>query len=216
MPQSRARSTRPTSKHAASSVDDVLASDDDLASRASAPDAAGEADDLLASMADDAIDRMLAAGRVRKTSAAPEQDMTLSAVERSALPGIVRRAPVATVPLPRSEAELDAMLAGGSSAAGCFAIDDDAAQALSDELELDALQSAPAAVPQSESGAQAVDLDADTPAAPSRQARWLLPLIWLNAPLNSAAPTVRDAVGKVALLTLLNAAGLFIYGVLRG
>ena len=40
--------------------------------------------------------------------------------------------------------------------------------------------------------------------------------MWINAPLANAAPGTRDAVGKIGLVTLLNAAAVLAYVLIRG
>jgi hypothetical protein len=40
---------------------------------------------------------------------------------------------------------------------------------------------------------------------------YLRPLAWLNAPLEALPEGAREAVGKIALLTLFNAAAVLIY-----
>jgi hypothetical protein len=40
---------------------------------------------------------------------------------------------------------------------------------------------------------------------------YLKPLIWLNAPLDACPPTVRPMLGKVGLVTLVNAIGVLAY-----
>src|SRR5579884_4220166 len=40
---------------------------------------------------------------------------------------------------------------------------------------------------------------------------WLKPLEWLNAPIDLLPETLRDIIGKIALLTLFNAVAVFIY-----
>lgn len=40
---------------------------------------------------------------------------------------------------------------------------------------------------------------------------WLLPLVWLNAPLAGAPQSLRQTIGKLAVLTLLNATAALVY-----
>ena len=109
-----------------------------------------------------------------------------------------------------------------------------AAAALAAELQADVDQSphAQADVPVEAEGDE--DLDAllagsfeDAPAAeedksdaPAAAAAtgvpiYLKPLVWMNRPLDRS-PAARDLVGKIALLTLLNAGGLLVYVAVRG
>ena len=43
---------------------------------------------------------------------------------------------------------------------------------------------------------------------------YLKPLVWLNAPLEMLPEGLRDALGKIAILTLANAVAVFAYVVL--
>jgi hypothetical protein len=65
---------------------------------------------------------------------------------------------------------------------------------------------------------EAADL-LDVEALDEPQAGWLAslaelclrPLVWLNAPVASSPPVLRDALGKVAIITLVNAAAVLVY-----
>lgn len=46
---------------------------------------------------------------------------------------------------------------------------------------------------------------------PPRQSWWLAPLLWLNAPLRGTPHSLRESIGKLALLTLLNAVAVLVY-----
>lgn len=46
---------------------------------------------------------------------------------------------------------------------------------------------------------------------PPYQSWWLAPLLWLNAPLRAAPQSLRESVGKIALLALLNAVAVLVY-----
>ena len=49
------------------------------------------------------------------------------------------------------------------------------------------------------------------PVPPAHCPLWMLPLVWLNAPLSGASQGVRQTIGKAAVLTFLNAAAVLIY-----
>ena len=51
-------------------------------------------------------------------------------------------------------------------------------------------------------------VDTESPAGPPLALR---PLIWLNAPLDILPSALRDALGKIALVTLLNAVAVILY-----
>lgn len=223
------------------------------------PTDSGEADDLLASLADDEIDRL-----TRQERDAPEdldEDEThtgfaeLTPDEAAALraegddppPAITEDSPEDdTVTSMPTDEELDALLRGEEPAADTghlevesASVDDegalsDAAAELAAELDSQP-ENAGTAEAEAEDDADIVAADEAVearkginavepraaveeepqPAAarkPSAVTPWFLkPLIWLNAPLARAPEPVRDLIGKVALITLLNAVAVFVY-----
>lgn len=229
---------------------------DDLMDPAQAPDASGEdADDLLASMADEAIDRMLAGDTdAVPPSQADAHEEVHEEVHEEAGEGISEETRADDLPdLSEDEAaalakeeeagssavsasdddELDALLRGDPEAAPPPNEEpepaQDASAAVAAELEADLAQSPPPskeadldALMAGEEANQAEPDEADapavdvkpTPAGTAATPLYLRPLVWMNRPLHGS-PSARDVVGKIALLTLLNATGLFVYVLLR-
>ena len=248
---------QPSDSMHAANTDDLLAD---------APTRPEETDDLLASMADEAIDRMLGGvpGPANDADAAVANDdedalPDLSAAEAAAL-GDEPDAPEEPRPADVTEAvasdddALDALFRGedgavpdrpavtGEKAKVADSVPTApqelpaAAAALAAELEADIEQRPPVREEPEVAADGDEDLDAllagsfeDAPAAddeapvadaaarPTRDGVpvYLKPLVWMNRPLDRS-PAARDLVGKIALLTLLNAGGLLVYVALRG
>lgn len=240
MPQSKSNAPAQTDVEA-EALEDLM----DPAHAHHAPEPSGqEADDLLASMADEAIDRMLAGDEGGPAPARPdaqakpqsdplpdlsddeaaalaqdqeEQDKKPSAVAASddeqldaLLRGDTDVVP-ASKPVPPKPAEP----ARDASAAVAAELEADLAQSpASKEADLDALMAGEDA-DEPKPAPAAVEAKPEPRSVPaSAVPLYLRPLVWINRPLDGS-PSARDAVGKVALLTLLNATGLFVYVLLR-
>jgi hypothetical protein len=136
-------------------------------------------DDLLAQMAGDEIDRLLAEADTPRETPAPTPTRT-EAVAAPASPKI----------------EVEADEEGATTVAERSAL----------EMPAEPVKaSAPEADLFSEEEVNAAE-DADD-ALPF----YLRPLAWLNAPLEALPEGSREAVGKIALLTLFNATAVLIY-----
>jgi hypothetical protein len=158
-------------------------------------------DELLAQLAGDEIDRLLAeadGGAPRPAAApfhvapptAPEQGPTEPTAEAPAA------APAPSVVEQEVTAELDALFTA--------AVEKDKAAAAAEAAtaeQASAAERAGLAVP----GAPA------TPADDEALPWYLRPLEWLSAPLMIFPPGVRDLIGKAAIVTLLNATAILIY-----
>ncbi|HEY8666693.1 MAG TPA: hypothetical protein VIL86_08520 [Tepidisphaeraceae bacterium] len=129
--------------------------------------------------------------------------------------GAVSPAPPGTSDAQPSPQQVDREIA---SAAG--ALQEQLAQAADDDSTSHAEREA--LVEKSEATAAAATTDAAEDAAEvleyaapeeeqSALPMYLKPLEWLNAPLAACPESVREAIGKVAILTLLNGAGLLAY-----
>ena len=198
------------------------------------PAGAGSADDLIAQLAGQEIDRLLAAEadgaaeppstRVHATNVAPEvrdasngrADEQLIAADDSE---IVVQALSVVGAAPESVPET-MRLADPSTAAALTAV-------------LDEIHDAPA-VPEShpaapEPAAEEIDHAAITTLLDGRGPRegstrgprtgpplLLRPLLWINSPVTNASPHVRDVVGKIAIVTLANAVAILLYVVIFG
>ena len=199
-------------------------------------------DELLAQLAGDEIDRLLA----EADAAQPPNSRAPFHVAPPTTPGIseesyvapeaaLRAAPVDPEPQPRESpspsptaadvsAEMDALFSAAvarddaADAAGGAVADDAAASAVTGaaaeaELETTAAERAGLQARLAPSNADAMppeaapEADADDAPLPL----YLRPLEWLNAPLALLPESVRDLVGKIAILTLLNAAAILTY-----
>jgi hypothetical protein len=141
-------------------------------------------DDLLAQMAGDEIDRLLA-----------EADTPREAPVDKPVPIPARTdAVIAAPPPPETKTETDEE--GATTAAERSALEMPAEPIASPKPEADLFSE--------EEVNAAEDADDTLPF-------YLKPLAWLNAPLEFLPEGVREAVGKIALLTLFNAAAVLIY-----
>jgi hypothetical protein len=126
------------------------------------PNATGSADELLAQLAGDEIDRLLADGDAGKpaepTPAAP------------IMPAVESVGEVASVPEETDGAERLALAA------------DDVSQHAADLLES----------------------EAEVPI-------FLKPLVWLSSPLDRFGDGLRETIGKIAVLTMVNAIAVLVY-----
>ena len=154
----------------------------------------GGIDDLLAKMAGEEIDRLLA-------DAEPHGEPPRTASERKLIqPAASKPVEVPAAPTPSHE----------PSPEGAGGVDLELATSVAERSALDAppdptdgLQKIDAAV-FDEAVADVQTEDAPLPA-------YLKPLEWLNAPLGFLPESARELVGKVALLTFFNALAVLIY-----
>lgn len=187
-------------------------------------------DDLLAQLAGDEIDRLLAEADNERppkppstpTDASPSASPTIPTVENA----------TATVSrdvsndIDRLFTELDSPKSATAKAAGAEAplpslppAEPPAPAGTSPVSEA----AAPAAQPASQADQLAADLE-DELSASITAARgadsddedrplplWLKPLEWLNAPLAACPESLRDALGKVGILTLVNSLAIIAY-----
>lgn len=93
-----------------------------------------------------------------------------------------------------------------------------APEADEDEADLDTLNAdeaieARVAINEGEPDPNATAVEEEASSTPPAEAvPWFFkPLVWLNAPLARAPEPVRDMIGKVALITILNATAVFVY-----
>jgi hypothetical protein len=155
----------------------------------------GGVDDLLAQMAGEEIDRLLAESELPQ-----EATSTLQPV--SAPLAAPASEPVSAPAIEAPQAPVAEPIASAS--------DLDAAMTSAERTALDMPQET------AEADAEPSDPfhtdDRDEPSAePGGLPIYLKPLEWINAPLDSLPDGVRDAVGKIALLTFFNAAAVLIY-----
>jgi hypothetical protein len=203
------------------------------------------ADDLLAQLAGDEIDRLLAEAEAGEPKAArapfhvgpppdPKDELAAPAAAPPAAgvtdartdgaePSPVVPAPALAVePEPEPPpvdvaAEMDALFSAAvakDEAAAAAAVAQGVAEA---DAETSAAERAGLATPAGVAGHGTEAPTAPTSAAPGEQDEdaplplYLRPLEWLNAPLAILPPSVRDVVGKIAIVTLLNAAAILAY-----
>jgi hypothetical protein len=171
------------------------------------------ADDLLASMADEAIDRMLSG-----EADASAEPVAAATADEAALDALLRgEAEAATRPEQVEEPAAIEQTAASSAAAAVAAelSVDEAVKPLpsidefddEDDFGMEDVSLPPAELPEEEK----------LPASSADVAPALRPLVWLDRPLGKGKTAAREAVGKVALVTLLNASAILTYVlVLRG
>jgi len=191
------------------------------------------ADDLLAQLAGDEIDRLLAEAEAGEPKAArapfhvgpppnPKDEVETPAAPPQA--PVVDAPPVAESPAVEAEpppptiddaAEMDALFsaavakdeaaAAAAVAQGVAEADAETSAAERAGLATPAGVASPAAAPKSAGPLSSDEYD-DAPLP-----FYLRPLEWLNAPLAILPQPVRDVVGKIAIVTLLNAAAILAY-----
>jgi hypothetical protein len=195
------------------------------------------ADDLLAQLAGDEIDRLLAeaeAGEPKSARApfhvAPPPDPK-DEVEPASPPPVAATpalapatSPVQPEPEPAPHAvdvaaEMDALFSAAVAKDEAEAAQAVTAGVLEADAETSAAERAGLATPAGVAPANS----APKPSAPVQASatemadddaplpRFLRPLEWLNAPLSILPESVREIVGKVAIVTLLNAAAILAY-----
>ena len=164
--------------------------------------AAGNADDLLSELAGQEIDRMLADSESDRGGVDPIPSQTnlkpLPVAEPSASsPAAVLAKPASTAPA--NEPKLDKFL--GDLAAdekdGEVSVADFAAGKLPGKLD---------AVPPDELANDGVEFG-NPPAVPFH----LRILKWMNSPLDNCSDNARELVGKIAILTMINAISVLAY-----
>ena len=177
-------------------------------------------DELLAQLAGDEIDRLLAevdSGQP-PVSRAPFHVGPPVGPEKELKADAAAPAPPAAAELPKPgpvemdvAAEMDALFSAATAkdeAAAAEAKAAVAAAAAEAEAETTAAErdglKAPVTLAPAQQPAAAADDDAPLPI-------YLRPLEWLNAPLALLPESVRDIVGKFAIVTLLNAAAILVY-----
>lgn len=211
------------------------------------------ADDLLAQLAGEEIDRLLSEADARPEDLAlvPEPETSAEAVLAAAreVDAKTPRAPASKAPAPPAAVsdidlsqQLDDLFNQLVEAAPPTSEPAAATAAVVPPVAPEQATEAPAAVPLStparppasaaspvpaELGTSiaersALDLVSDQAEAASLNLNsadeqepgpsiWLRPLEWLNAPLNFLPDLIREAMGKIALLTLFNAVAVLIY-----
>ena len=173
-------------------------------------------DELLAQLAGDEIDRLLAEadGGPPPASRAPFHIALPTRPGHDARPEAPtdRDAPAPVVettkPGPTEldvAAEMDALFTAAAAKDAAAVADAKArAEAETTAAERDGLKAAAALSSPSAAPVLPADDDAPLPV-------YLRPLEWLNAPLTLLPESVRDVVGKIAIITLLNAAVILAY-----
>ena len=174
-------------------------------------------DELLAQLAGDEIDRLLAEADSSQPAVtrAPFHVAPPAGPEKESQPEPSAAMAVPEVPAPSPTeldvtAEMDALFSAATAKdeAAAAAVAEAAAEAESETTaaERDGLK-APMAVAAPESEAAEPEPEEDDAPLPL----YLRPLEWLNAPLSILPESVRDIVGKIAIVTLLNAAVILAY-----
>ena len=176
-------------------------------------------DELLAQLAGDEIDRLLAEADAGQPPASrapfhvapptrPEAAAEAGVAGAAASPATVAEAPKPSPTELDVAAEMDALFSAATARDEAAKVVADAAAAADAETtaaERDGLNVPVTAAPAPTAhSAAAIDDDAPLPL-------YLRPLEWLNAPLALLPGSVRDVVGKIAIITLLNAAAILAY-----
>lgn len=174
------------------------------------PASAASTDDLLAQMAGEEIDRLLAEANSDAPPPAPVAQAAPPAIKGSAFttdgPGLIERAELGGVldgisgdsgpdPVAELAASSHGSAAGVDTHADPLAEEDAAASAERGALNLSARG----------------QLNADAAASGAGDSLLLRILAWINSPLDSCSDYVREAIGKIALLTAVNAISVLAY-----
>jgi len=177
-------------------------------SSAAASDAAS-ADDLLSQIAGEEIDRLLAEADAKQTgepTAAPELD----AAAASTSPASAAEVPESTVPPPQSAADLNTVLT--AAAVPPAPVVSNAVESAPPPAEPAAVQPAErAALESPEQTIKAMQELTDAAGAQRGPSILLKPLEWISAPLLACPERVRELLGKIAIITLVNAIAVFVY-----
>ena len=185
------------------------------------PTSAASTDDLLAQMAGEEIDRLLAeADGERPAKPAPVPAAPVQAVPSPQDQSSIAPPASAAVEAPEADAsQLDGVLGGIATDIGPDAVAELAsgsrkstAGAADDRHRPDPLEEEEAAAV-AERGAlsDAARNQADAAASAARVPMPIRVLSWLNSPMASCPDHVRDAVGKIAILTAVNSISVFAY-----
>jgi hypothetical protein len=151
---------------------------------------AGSADDLLSQLAGEEIDRLLAESEAEREAAAPPEPEA---------PG----APPPAVDTPEVDLGSLQREAAAESIANASAPRPAAAASQTPPPQM-----TPAAPPRPEPASK---VPANRPDPDASMPVYLKPLIWLNAPLASLPVGAREALGKAAIVTLVNALAVLLY-----
>ena len=187
-------------------------------SKTAAP--AASADDLLSQLAGEEIDRLLAEADAG-TPASSVTDGAEKVLEVFAADGQVKPASIRSEPAPAPAGELNAADQAEIERLLCAAdsttVPDNSAATPADDIETSsaersALQDVSAAI---EAQARADENSPDPlTAVANKLPLYLKPLQWINAPMMLFPAAVRQAIGKIAILTLFNALAVILYVVI--
>jgi hypothetical protein len=161
------------------------------------------ADDLLSELAGQEIDRLLAEA---DGDGVPAEPAHVVAHSPAATPAVETQH-VGSVAVPAVPEASGAALLGDEDLNAVLASVAAERQALQSK-PASPLGPLPAAVEGSLKGTQSIEIDLDPE---SKWAVLLRPLVWINSPLDAWPDAVRDAIGKIGLLTLFNAAAVIAY-----
>jgi hypothetical protein len=167
-------------------------------------------DDLLSKLAGDEIDRLLAEAdaHAAEKAVAPPEAKPAEAMEEPAVEKVVSSAETDLAK------ELDAILGGAKEEPApppaplppppAPAAEETAHVAkLAEELEVDK--------PTHAAVVEELTVKQTAPAVQPRTSFLLYPLIWINMPVEFLPDPMRRLMGKAAVLTLINAIGVFVY-----
>jgi hypothetical protein len=204
------------------------------------PDATGPTDvnpdDLLAKMAEDEIDRLLAEddldAKPLNVTPIPPPDPQPASPEAAAAPAAAATTVEAPTELPSEEVAIAQAAAAveveiQETIAAKQSPDDELSTQLNELFESLSDDSPAAADPASAAMEEPTsrqerdaltepDSEDATPAAaprgrPKRLPLFARPLAWLNAPFSFITPAARDAIGKAAIVTAVNAVAMILY-----
>jgi hypothetical protein len=160
---------------------------------------AGEnADDLLSELAGQEIDRLLAEADgdpVPVRAEPPAEAVAAPSIEAPSLTSATESSAACDL----GSEDLNAVLASVSA---------ERTSLQNHPPPVSPLGPLPAAVESSLHGTQSPEIEFDPE---SRWAVLLRPLVWINSPLDAWPDAVRDAIGKIGLITLFNAAAVIAY-----
>jgi hypothetical protein len=173
-------------------------SQQDAASQPGAPDAGASADDLLSQIAGAEIDRLLAEADANNPAEAPAEPPTEPAVS----------VPAAARPTD----DIDAVLTAATEPAPAPRPTPASVVAPAPVLEPAAVQpDERAALEATEQTIKTIEASGAADQAHHKPHIFLRPLEWMSVPLLACPEGVREVLGKLAIITLVNAIAVFVY-----
>lgn len=168
-------------------------------------------DELLAQLAGEEIDRLLAEadGGAPRAAAAPFHVGPPTGPDKEVVAQVAPEAPPADAPVPAEPSVVEQEVTAELDALFSAAVEKDNARAAAAEAEAETSTAERAGLSSVADVAMPVPATVVEDDAPLPL--YLRPLEWLSAPLSIFPPGVRDLIGKAAIVTLLNAVAILAY-----